>query len=69
MNDHVNNKQAVISVSPPKQENSERRDKSVSTVSNPHTMSVGDTTVRLSFNDSGDLNTRLANAFQTMLNL
>ena len=64
---NVNNKQAVVNVLPPKQENSERRDKGVSTVSNPRTMSVGDTTVRLSFNDSGDLNTRLANAFQTML--
>lgn len=68
MNDHVNNKQAVISVSPPKQENSERHDKSVSTVLNSRTMTIEDTTVRLSFNDSGDLNTRLANAFQTMLN-
>lgn len=67
MNDNVNNKQVVISVSPPKQENSGRHDKGVSTVPNPRTMSVGDTTVRLSFNDSGDLNTRLANAFQTML--
>lgn len=66
---NVNNKQAVVNVLPPKQENSERHDKGVSTVSNPRTMSVGDTTVRLSFNDSGDLNTRLANAFQTMLDL
>lgn len=41
---------------------------SPSSVDDPRTMSVGDTTVRLSFNDSGDLNTRLANAFQTMLN-
>lgn len=66
---NVNNKQAVVNVSPPNQENNERHDKGVSTVSNPRTMSVGDTTVRLSFNDSGDLNTRLANAFQTMLDL
>lgn len=67
MNDSANNRQTVINVPLPKQENSERHDKSVSTVSSPRTMSVGDTTVRLSFNDSGDLSTRLANAFQTML--
>ena len=67
MNDNVNNRQAVISAPLSWQENNERHDKGVSTVSNPRTMSVGDTTVRLSFNDSGDLNTRLANAFQTML--
>ena len=68
MNDSANNRQTVINVPLPKQENNERHDKGVSTVSNPRTMSVGDTTVRLSFNDSGDLSTRLANAFQTMLN-
>lgn len=65
---NVNNREAVISAPLSRQENNERHDKGVSTVSNPRTMSVGDTTVRLSFNDSGDLNTRLANAFQTMLN-
>ncbi len=64
---NVNNKQAVISVPLSKQENNEHHNKGVSTVSNSRTMSVGDTTVRLSFNDSGDLNTLLANAFQTML--
>ena len=68
MNDNVNNRQAVISAPLSRQENNERHDKGVSTVPNPRTMSVGDTTVRLSFNDSGDLNKRLANAFQTMLN-
>ena len=68
MNDNVNNRQAVISAPLSRQENNERHDKSVPTVSDSRTMSVGDTTVRLSFNDSGDLNTRLANAFQTMLN-
>ena len=67
MNDNVNNRQAVISVPLSRQENNERHDKDVSTVLNSRTMSVGNTTVRLSFNDSGDLNTRLANAFQTML--
>lgn len=67
MNDSVNNRQTVINVPLPKQENSERHDKSVSTVLNSRTMTIEDTTVRLSFNDSGDLNTRLANAFQTML--
>ena len=66
MNDNANNKRAFVNVSLPNQENNERHDKGVSTVS--RTMSVGDMTVRLSFNDSGDLNTRLANAFQTMLN-
>ena len=67
MNDSANNRQTVINVPLPKQENSERHDKSVSTVLNSRTMTIEDTTVRLSFNDSGDLNTRLANAFQTML--
>lgn len=69
MNDSANNRQKVINVPLPKQENSERHDKSVSTVLNSRTMTIEDTTVRLSFNDSGDLNTRLANAFQTMLDL
>ena len=64
---NVNNRQAFVNVSLPNQEYNERHDKSVPTVSDSRTMSVGDTTVRLSFNDSGDLNTRLANAFQTML--
>ena len=67
MNDSANKRQTVINVPFSQQENSERRDKSVPTVSDSRTMSVGDTTVRLSFNGSGDLNTRLANAFQTML--
>ena len=35
---------------------------------NPRTMTIGDTTVNISFSESGDLHTRLANAFQTMLN-
>jgi hypothetical protein len=64
---NVNNRQAFVNVSLPNQENNERHDKSVSTVLNFRTMTIEDTTVRLSFNDSGDLNTRLANAFQTML--
>lgn len=68
MNDNANNKQAFVNASPPNQENNERHDKSVPTVSDSRTIAIGDTTVRLSFNDSGDLNTRLANAFQTMLN-
>ena len=69
MKSNVNNKQAVVNVSHPNQENSERHDKGVSTVLNSRTMTIEDTTVRLSFNDSGDLSTRLANAFQTMLDL
>lgn len=68
MNDNANNKQAFVNVSLPNQENNERHDKSVPTVSDSRTIAIGDTTVRLSFNDSGDLSTRLANAFQTMLN-
>lgn len=67
MNDSANNRQTVINVPLPKQENNERHDKGVSTVSDSRTIAIGDMTVRLSFNDSGDLNTRLANAFQTML--
>ena len=69
MNNKANHRQAVINAPLSKQENNKRHDKGVSTVSNPRTMSVGDTTVRLSFNDGGDLNTRLANAFQMMLSL
>lgn len=65
---NLNNREAVINAPFLQQENNECHDKDVSTVLNSRTMSVGDTTVRLSFNDSGDLNTRLANAFQTMLN-
>lgn len=68
MNDNANNTQAVISAPPSKQEDNERHDKSVSTVPNSRTMTIGDMTVHFSFSDSGDLNTRLANAFQTMLN-
>ena len=64
---NLNNREAVINAPFLQQENNERHDKDVSTVLNSRTMSVGDTTVRLSFNDSGDLSTRLANAFQTML--
>ena len=67
MNDNANNKRAFVNVSLPNQENNERHDKSVPTVSDSRTIAIGDTTVRLSFNDSGDLNTLLANAFQTML--
>ena len=65
---NVNNREAVINAPFLQQENNERHDKSVPTVSDSRTIAIGDTTVRLSFNDSGDLNTLLANAFQTMLN-
>ena len=40
---------------------------SSSSVDDPRTMTIGDTTVNISFSESGDLHTRLANAFQTML--
>ena len=66
MNDNVNNKQAVINALASKQDN-DRNGKNVPTVLNSHALTIEDTTVNLSFNDSGDLNTRLANAFQTML--
>lgn len=48
---------------------SERQDdeKNESYGSIPHRMMVGDTTVRLSFSDSGSLSTRLASAFNSML--
>lgn len=35
--------------------------------STPRTVTIGDTTVRLSFSDSGSLSTRLASAFNSML--
>ena len=66
MNDNVNNKQAVINALASKQDN-DGNGKNVPTVLNSHALTIEDTTVNLSFNDSGDLNTRLANAFQTML--
>ena len=66
MNDNVNNKQAVINALVSKQDN-DGNGKNVPTVLNSHALTIEDTTVNLSFNDSGDLNTRLANAFQTML--
>lgn len=68
MKNNVNNRQAVINAPPSKQEDNERHNKSGSTALNSRTMVIGDMTVRFSFNDSGDLSTRLANAFQTMLN-
>ena len=66
MNDNVNNKQAVINALASKQDN-DGNGKNVPTVLNSHVLTIEDTTVNLSFNDSGDLNARLANAFQTML--
>lgn len=65
---NVNNREAVINVPFLQQENNERHDKSVPTVSDSRTIAIGDMTVHFSFSDSGDLHTRLANAFQTMLN-
>lgn len=67
MNNNVNNLQAVVNVPLSKPEDNNRHDKGVSTVPNTRTVTIEDTTVRISFNDSGDLNMRLANAFQTML--
>lgn len=64
MNDNLNNVQAIINAPPSKQEDNGRSD---STVPNSRDMMIGGTTVRLSFSDSGDLNTRLANAFNSML--
>ena len=68
MNDIKNNKQIFNNASALRQGENEHNEKSVSTVSSFHTMMIGDTTVRLSFSDNGDLSTQLANAFQTMLN-
>ena len=68
MNDNAKNTQAVINALLSHQEDNKRHDKSVSLAPKPHTMMIGDTTVHLCFTDSGDLHTRLANAFQTMLN-
>ena len=67
MNDNVNNKQEVLNALAPKQKDNDGNGKNVPTVLNSHALTIEDTTVNLSFNDSGDLNTRLANAFQTML--
>ena len=67
MNDNVNNKQAVINALAPKQKDNDRNGKNVPTALNSRVLTIEDTTVNLSFTDSGDLNTRLANAFQTML--
>lgn len=67
MNNNVNNLQAVVNAPLSKPEDNDRHDKGVLTVPNTRTVTIEDTTVRISFNDSGDLNMRLANAFQTML--
>lgn len=64
MNDNLNNVQAIINAPPSKQEDNEHNG---STVPNSRAMTIGDTTVRLSFSDSGDISTRLANAFNAML--
>ena len=37
------------------------------TIINHHTMKVGDTTIRLSFNGRDSISTQLANAFSAML--
>ena len=64
MNNDTNKAQSVFSAS-----FSEREDntKNVSNVLTSHTVTIGDTTVRLSFSDSGSLSTRLASAFNSML--
>ena len=67
MNDNVNNKQAVINALASKQKDNDRNGKNVPTALNSRVLTIENTTVNLSFTDSGDLNTRLANAFQTML--
>ena len=67
MDDKMNNAKVIDNASFDQAENKYGGMNS-SSEANPRTMTIGDTTVRLSFNDSGDLNTRLANAFQTMLN-
>lgn len=67
MNNNVNNAQGAIAAPISKQEVSAHNDKSVSIVPSPRTIEIGDTTVRLSFSESGDFNTRLASAFNSML--
>ena len=60
----MNKAQAVSSAPCSEQEDNKEN---VSNGSAPRTMMVGDTTVRLSFSDSGSLSTRLASAFNSML--
>lgn len=64
MNNKANNVQAASSAPCSEQEDNKENE---SYGSIPHTMMVGDTTVRLSFSDSGSLSTRLASAFNSML--
>ena len=67
MDNTMNNAKGLISASFDQAENKYGGMNSSSEV-NPRIMTIGDTTVNISFSESGDLHTRLANAFQTMLN-
>lgn len=64
MNNKANNVQAASSAPCSEQEDNKEN---VSNGSTPRTVTIGDTTVRLSFSDSGSLSTRLASAFNSML--
>ena len=67
MDDKMNNAKVIDNASFDQAENKYGGMNSSSEV-NPRIMTIGDTTVNISFSESGDLHTRLANAFQTMLN-
>lgn len=67
MDDKMNNAKVIDNASFDQAENKYGGMNS-SSEANPRTMTIGDTTVSISFSESGDLHTRLANAFQTMLN-
>lgn len=67
MNDFTNKQQRHNNVLSPKQKDKELSSQTAPSVPYPCTITVGDTAVHLSFSDSGDLNTRLANAFNAML--
>ena len=66
MDNKMNNAKGLINASFDQSENKHGEINS-SSGDDPRTMMIGDTTVNISFSESGDLHTRLANAFNTML--
>lgn len=59
------NKVQTVSSAPLSERQDDEKNESYGSIS--HSMMVGDTTVRISFSDSGSLSTRLASAFNSML--
>ena len=67
MNDKLNNAQESNNASSVNREKAAMYSGLPEAALIPRTIMIGDTKVRLSFSDSGDLNKQLANAFKAML--